>query len=342
MNKVDLLAYSVSKPGHELMTFQVETNVATWIQLLTHRSATKNAASKRAIPTEKQIDAVMVSPFLPEVYWKNQKRGMQPSEQFEDVYQGVLDDLMREYHDGTIQFAKKLNNIGVSRQQVGNLLMPFQVIKGIVTFPGYGFDNFIKLRMGHNTGAQHEISELAKLMHNAVQSTTPKQLLANQWHIPYATDGLALQQNIEKSVACTAFVSYDSIEKQRTASKYKQMHDKLEAMEHWSCFQHIHQCQGDSYMYEACLGFASLREIKQVKKREVKYNTLGLCTIEDFLEVRFAGKHRGDVELHSKLNTQVLEEYKLRNLEVDTLFKRNLLNIALLKVLNYDQKTTQF
>jgi len=165
------------------------------------------------------------------------------------------------------------------------------------------------------------------MMHEVVYFREPTLLERGDWHIPFSTCGLNHQENIEKSVACTAFVSYDTIENQREPEKYKRMYDNLEAMEHWSCFQHIHQCQGDDYMYEACQGFISLRELKKANKRDVKYNDSGVCTIEEYLT------DTSDIDMN-KLTERVLYEYKLRDIEVDrdsdgvNIFKRNLLDIA--------------
>ena len=267
VNKAELLAYSINEAGHRIGTFRIETNVATFMQIATSRSATKNAASKRAIPTKKQINAVLSNGFLPTSYWKNQAKGMQPSEQFELVYQAVLDDMMVEHLENTVEFAQKLNNLNVTRQQVGNLLMPFQVITAIFTFPEYGMENFFRLRCGHHTGSQQEISELACMMRDLWRETEPKLLKYGEWHIPFSTEGLTHQQNIEKSVACIAHASYDTIEKQRPLESYKKLHDRLLEQKHESCFQHACMAMSDGEFYESFKGFISLRELRKQEER---------------------------------------------------------------------------
>lgn len=270
INKAKVLAFSENSVGEKIITYYIETNVATFLQMGTHRSFTKNAVSKRAVKILQQIEAVRANPFLYTHYWKDQKVGMQPTEEYKDMYQDILAEMFQAHLDEVLKFCKKVADLELSRQQVANYMMPFQVMKGIWTCPQYGLENFFDLRCDKKKGAQHEISELACIMRDLYENTTPVKLKYGEWHIPFHTPGLTLQENIEKSVACTAHASYDNIDESRPQHKYKDLHDRLEKMKHESCFQHICMSMGDHEHYEAFRGFASLRETKKLKGRKTK------------------------------------------------------------------------
>lgn len=262
INKAKVLAYSKNEAGRTLITFETETDCVTHTQMSQHRSATNSAKSKRsqkAIVQMREIEEGYA--YSPQVWHVDQKKGMQPTEEFSLADQQYLSEKWKRWQDHSLELAEYLQVKGVARQLIGKVLMPFKVIKAMWTFPDYGFENFLELRAKEGTDAQYEINDLAIKMRDARDNLDPVLLKNGEYHIPYSTPDKSLQENIYKSVACTAFMSYDSQDKERTPEKYKAMYDRLLRDKHMSCFQHIAICRGDSEFYESFCGFASLREV---------------------------------------------------------------------------------
>lgn len=65
---VNILADSVSPDGVRLTTLEVTFPRFILAEVNTHRMFSRNSASSRAIPPEKQIERVMEHPFIPETF----------------------------------------------------------------------------------------------------------------------------------------------------------------------------------------------------------------------------------------------------------------------------------
>ena len=261
INSVEMLEYTINEAGARLLTVKVTCPAFTWIHLLVHRSFTKNGISKRAVKGGVQISKAFSDGFVPLQFFRDQKAGMQPNQLYPTAWQIFLTVLWKMFTFTLVMFAWMFHKLGVTRQIIGGMLMPIQKVTRIITMPDYGAENFFKLRCGAETGTQNETSELAFLIKNVYDNYEPRLLKKGEWHIPYSTENLSTEQNIYKSVACTAFVSYDTAEKQRPMKQYKRMYKKLLAVQHMSCFQHIALSTGDTEFSESFRGFSSLREI---------------------------------------------------------------------------------
>ena len=271
INKAKLLKYSKNQAGRSIITFETETDCVTHTQMSQHTSAVNAAKSKRSQKAHVQIEEVKSGyAYAPQIWHKDQEVGMQPTETFTEGQSIALDDSWELWRNICIQYAEQLQKKGVARQTVGKVIMPFKVIKAMWTFPDYGFDNFIELRAKEGTHAQYEINELALMMKKLEEEATPELLLDGEWHIPYSTPELPLIQNIRKSISCTAFMSYDSHEKERTALKYKNFSNGLLEDKHMSCFMHIAQAKTGDGFHERLRGFSSLRE--ELKYGRFKFN----------------------------------------------------------------------
>lgn len=158
----------------------------------THRMFSRNASSSRAIPVKKLIDQVRNDPALP-VHWGANQPGMQAekensaliryeggafqseftaSEFWEDICSLQCSDL-----------AETMSDAGYHKQIVNRLTEAFQYVNVIVTATEW--DNFFKLRL--HKDAQPEIRELARVMKQAMDESTPEQLQLGDWHLPYVS-----------------------------------------------------------------------------------------------------------------------------------------------------------
>lgn len=132
----------------------------------THRAFSRNSASSRAIPVEKQIAKVLEDPFIPEYWGKNQK-GMQAAIEINTDDQEKAKALWLNARDNAVKQAQDLLKIGVHKQLTNRLLEPFMWQTIIVTATDW--DNFYALR--RSPDAQPEIKKAADMMFSVDQNT---------------------------------------------------------------------------------------------------------------------------------------------------------------------------
>lgn len=225
-----VIADSISPSGIRITTFELEFPRIILAEFNTHRLFSRNAASTRAIPLDKQLHYLVNRHFEPSPFTVN-KPGMSSN-------QAVIDQSScHEEWEKVFQFScdsvGRLRDLGVSKQHAGRLLEPFTFIKVVCTATEY--DNFFWLRK--HPDAQPEIQELAECMWKARQQSTPRLLHRGWWHTPYFGEGFwcewhldddttnlddtfLLEDALAISSSCCAQVSYrkldDTLDKART------------------------------------------------------------------------------------------------------------------------------
>jgi len=220
MIEAKILAHSKSSVnGKEIITFELQYPRFIHSELMTHRLFSRNAASSRAIPVTKMIEAVRLAPASP-IHWGKNQPGMQAKEELDDWNKGLVEGYWEGASHHAARLAEDMNSAGAHKQIVNRILEPFQWMKTVVT--ATEFDNFFWLRNHHD--AQPEIKRLAEVMWDALQSSEPVELSAGDWHTPYFGDGYwqegcgtPLEDALAISSSCCAQVSYrkldDSLEK---------------------------------------------------------------------------------------------------------------------------------
>lgn len=231
---------STSPGGIRLTTLELKFHRFILPEFNTHRMFSRNASSSRAIPIEKMIKQVQLSPAMP-IHWGENQPGMQAGEEISpDIGKTIWNLSAYEASDG----AKSLHNIGYHKQIVNRLLEPFQWMKVIVTATEW--DNFFKLRL--HPDAQPEIQELARCMKQAIGNSIPQELSNGFWHLPYVTtdecdkwrfEDMDLQTLIKCSVARCARISYLNHDNSNpNIEKDIALADKLLAAGHMSPLEH--------------------------------------------------------------------------------------------------------
>lgn len=198
-----IVADSLSPKGCRLTTFVLEYPRFVHAELMTHRTFSKNAASSRAIPIEKMIEAVQTNPAMP-VWWGKNQSGMQAKDELDDVVKhiprrgcemGYLTDdptalittkaaaqrAWLEARDIAIGSVKELVKLGLHKQIANRILEPWFHIRIILS--GTEFENFFALRV--HPDAQPEIQELGRQMLEAYNASEPQSLKPGEWHIPF-------------------------------------------------------------------------------------------------------------------------------------------------------------
>ena len=300
-----VVADSLSPQGDRLISVLATFPRIILAEVNTHRMLSKNTSSSRAIPFTKMVEAVQNDPFIPIAFQKAHK-GMQGTEYFTDkVDIEFLKDMWLSGLDYAVQQAKAMNNPesftdkkGLTKQLCNRLLEPFMWTTMLITGSKEGWDNFFSLRCPKYYGvyksqqellvnnveerkrpfherpneAQAEIhmQMLAEEIYDAVNKSTPKQLQAGEWHIPFEDkidlidwldtvnndghlDGDLDEQDrlfeidkVKISTAMSARTSYTVVgdEKEVDYSKMIELHDRLIAQDppHSSPMEHCSQC----------------------------------------------------------------------------------------------------
>lgn len=173
--------------GKRITTLEIEYPRFIHAEFLTHRLFSRNAASSRAIPVSKVIEAVREKPAMP-VHWGKNEPGMQAKEECDtliDLGAAGVDFTAEEVWgfvaNAVADYAEQFSEAGYHKQIVNRLLEPFQFMKTVVT--ATEFDNFFALR--RHPDAQPEIMELANCMYKAMQESSPEELQEGEWHVPY-------------------------------------------------------------------------------------------------------------------------------------------------------------
>lgn len=178
--------------GKRITTYELEYPRFFHSEFLTHRMLSRNSASSRAIPVEKQIENILKQTAMP-IHWGKNQPGMQADEecntQIVDTSFGSEAYSREKWwtcaRDSAIEYAKHFHKAGYHKQIVNRGLEVFVMMKTVCTATEY--DNFFELR--RHKDAQPELRELANCMRQAMQQNTPIELRAGEWHVPYYKDG---------------------------------------------------------------------------------------------------------------------------------------------------------
>ena len=248
MIEAKVIADSISPQGDRLTTFILTFPRIILAEFNTHRMFSRNSASSRAIPFEKMVKSVENNPFIP-IAWQKQHKGMQGTEYFTDN-QDIqrLEDLWILQSREAIKSAQSLNNLQTTKQLCNRLLEPFMWHTVIMTSGKEGLENFFDLR--DHEAAEIHIQELARKMKEVYNESTPKQLQAGEWHIPFGDEWYSASSsfNLKVSTAKCARVSYTVVGEESKEPNYDndlKLHDRLLESGHFSPFEHCAKAMSD-------------------------------------------------------------------------------------------------
>lgn len=175
-----IICDSISPDGIRLTTMQLKYPRFIHSEFLTHRVFSRNASSSRAIPIEKQIQAVLDDPAMP-VYWGSNKAGMQAGEELEEEAIYWCKENWLVARNQAVITVDRLNVNGLHKQLANRLLEPWAHIHVVVTATEWS--NFYALR--RHPDAQPEMKALADAMWVAQEGSVPQELRVGKWHLPY-------------------------------------------------------------------------------------------------------------------------------------------------------------
>lgn len=273
MIKAEIIADSLNEHGQRLTTFVLCFPRIVLAEFNTHRMLSKNSASSRAIPFKTMIEKVRNEPFIP-IRWMKEHKGMQGSEYFTDDEEFEL-GLRKSWLDASTEaafHADRLSRKGVTKQICNRLLEPFLYHTCICT--GTGWENFFALR-AHDQAEIH-IQELAYKMLETYNNSTPRQLTAGKWHVPFGDKITNVKMNeqfgriikreeglqlaIKIATARCARVSYLNFEGKDDYEADIRLHDMLLNSGHFSPTEHCAMAMDNSDWYGNFQGFKQYRK----------------------------------------------------------------------------------
>jgi hypothetical protein len=243
MIQVKIEADSINPKGNRLTTFVCTYPRFIHSEVMTHRMFSRNAASSRAIPIGRSMDAVMAKPAAP-IRWGANRPGMQAGAEVEEIDESKVqwNDAMERAHLSCSWLAGK----GLHKSIVNRVLEPFMHMTTIIS--ATEFSNFFKQRAYPD--AQPEFQILVHAMLNLYVRFGPQEVDWDQWHIPFREHteaGMDLKTKLMLSTAHCARVSYMSHDKRSDPEKDIEIHDQMVQQGHWSPFEH---CAKASEVYK--------------------------------------------------------------------------------------------
>lgn len=249
MITVDLHLDSINDHGDRLTTFVCYIPKQLLQETNTHRVLSRNAASSRAVSTDRILKQVNDAPFIPPSWGKDNGK-MYHEEEIEHPEYATVTWL--NARDAAVHWAKVLQKEGVHRQWVNALLEPFVMVPWIVSATDW--DNFFKQRTAHD--ARPTILILAKLIREKLAASTPTYRKPGDWHVPF--DSIDGEHRLEVAAAKIARVSYKNHDKDYSIEKDVALAKRLAQSGHWSPFEHI--AMADEGPHKNYRGWKQLRE----------------------------------------------------------------------------------
>lgn len=197
-----ILADSISPLGYRAVTFEVVVHRFGHIDFNTHRDASRNASSSRAMRMDRTLSRVKYNPAFP-LTWPSEKPGMQGGpglagldlddavELFEDVHLFTVERICA-YIDKVTARYPHLSPADVKahllhKGHLNRLLEPFMWSTIVCTFTE--LDGFFAQRaLEFSPLAMPELAMAADFMLAALRASTPTELVFGEWHLPLIYD----------------------------------------------------------------------------------------------------------------------------------------------------------
>jgi thymidylate synthase ThyX len=228
---------SVSPDGVRLTTLECVMHRFVLAEFNTHRMFSRNSASSRAIPVDRQLERVATDPAMP-VEWPQKKAGMQGGEALSPEMAAYARSVWELAAENAIESAKNLELAGVHKSVTNRLLEPFMWHTVIVTATEW--ENFWGLRCSRM--AQPEIRMVAEAMRVAFDVSRPFEIDYRDWHAPYIQPDDPVDADFRKvSAARCARVSYLTHDGKRDLCKDLELYERLVSADppHLSPLEHV-------------------------------------------------------------------------------------------------------
>lgn len=270
MISAKILADSINTSGNRLTTFEIVIPKMIQSELNTHRIASRNSQSSRAVPFNKLSIQISENPFIP-VEWGLNKSGMQADEILTPEQAQEAEKIWLEARDANLGFAQRLDRLNVHKQIKNRLLENW--IYTTVIISATQWNNFFGLRA--HEAAQPEFRACAYLMKDLYKASEPRKLLDYEWHLPlvdiselpskYSTID-PLENTLEwMKLACVSGarctrVSYVRHLEKKTQEEEQEFVNRLASVGHMSGLEHCAMAMPNSEWIGNFKGFKQLRK----------------------------------------------------------------------------------
>lgn len=262
--------------GYRLTTMQLTHPRIVHAEFMTHCAFARNASSSRAIPFSKSLQKVLDDPFIP-VWWGKNQKGMQAAEEITESEKEKAIQKWLYARDKAVEIASSMaatacEGLNIHKQIVNRLIEPWSWITVCVTGDWPAWSNYFALRC--HKDAQPEIQKQAYMAQKAYFESTPRQLIAGQWHTPYVDDdeipnmpvldlGSDYRTEVLVSVGRCARTSYLTQEGKRDFQEDIRLHNDLRHRTpmHASPFEHVCQARGNNERYGKFTGWLGYRHM---------------------------------------------------------------------------------
>jgi thymidylate synthase ThyX len=247
--EAEILLDSVNPQGQRLTTFIFRGPRWLLAEVNTHRMLSRNAASSRAIPTEKMLKGILENGMKPS-RWGANKPGMQAGDNLPPEEVVVAARIWEEAQADAVRTAKALLDCGLAKQWCNRIVEPFMQWTGLVSATHW--DNFFALRA--HKDAQDEFQILAFRALDKYLKSEPQHLAWGDWHIPFGDqmpEGLSQDEKIRVAIARAARLSYLTFDGELDVKKDLALYEKLMVGEplHASPAEHVARAVSQLYLH---------------------------------------------------------------------------------------------
>lgn len=193
---------SIGPNGRRLITVEARYWRAIHSEIMTHRDRARNAASSRAIPFYKEVPVyaggqlagmkvadnctfnyIDKDAFFPEFIGTEQK-GMQSGDELKEPNRTKALEIINQLRLSSLRACMNLHELGVHKSIINRYLEPWSYITILMTATEW--KNFYRLRI--HPKAEKHFNQIAKMIKEAIDKSTPQYLESGQWHLPYVED----------------------------------------------------------------------------------------------------------------------------------------------------------
>lgn len=234
-----VIADSTTGAGKRLTTMEVQMHRFVLPEFNTHRVFSRNSASSRAIPIDKQIAKISKSPAYP-VEWGSNQAGMQAGEPLNYKSAKKAKRAWKKSAKNAIKASESLKKLGVHKQIANRILEPYMWHTVIVSSTEW--DDFFEQRC--SPLAQPEIRAVAEAMRTAYKRSVPDLIVTGEYHLPYLQPeeySLPDSIKIKACIARCARVSYLTHDNVKSVGRDIELFNKLISADppHWSPMEHV-------------------------------------------------------------------------------------------------------
>lgn len=267
MIRAQIVLDSINPIGKRITTWMLTYPRSIHSEFMTHRVFSRNAASSRAIPTNKMIEAIEQQPAMPNRFGTLAK-GMGDAGIMDSVAENQTKHLIYQLRDQAIATVESLQSLNASKQLINRYLEPWMHMTVLATATDHR--NFFALRA--HPAAEPNFQELAYCMLECYLDCEPRPIRWNEWHMPGLRDedrNLSLEVQLKICTARACRASYVNFDADLSLDDAIRIHDQALTNGHMSPFEHCAQAvQRDEYEYSNFdgIGFGAASYWRQYRK----------------------------------------------------------------------------